>query len=150
MKNLASGQIAIHFTIPHPALTSIGIAVLTVSLKLLLIWLSRARFKDSKGEGKRLIRDDYLVWSDFVVIGLLALFFLAVTRNKAHNLSDLLIGFLSAIIIIGMAVLPSLINDFTYIKDKGELGGRGVVWGANACGLVIFLFCVALGAEVHG
>ena len=86
---------------------------------------------------------------DFVVIGALALFFLVITREKAHvNSVPLIIG-LSAVTLIGTCILPSVINDFAYTKD-GELGKKGVVWLANAFGLLILILCVTLGAEVHG
>src|SRR5579859_614045 len=145
MGSLASGNVTI--SLPIPALTSIGIALLTVGLKLLLVWASRASRK--VGKGKRLAREDFLIWSDLVVIGALALFFLVVTREKAHVDSVPLIVGLSVVTLIGMCVLPSVINDFAYTKD-GELGGKGVVWVANAFGLLILILCVALGAEVHG
>jgi hypothetical protein len=148
MESLASENIAITVPIPMPALTSIGIAFLTVVLKLVLIWASRATHKTKKG--KRLEKDDFLIWSDLVVIGALALFFLAVTRVENHNISVATVVILALIILIVTGILPNIINDFSYNTDNGDLKGKGVVWLANAFGLVILIFCVALGAVVHG
>jgi hypothetical protein len=129
------------------ALTSIVIALATVGIKIILTWASRARLVS---QGKpRLGKEDWLVWSDLVVTGGLAMLFLILTKNNDHSLSAPLIVTLSAIIFTCSAVLPGIVNDHVY-DGMGTIVGWRAVWAANAGGFLILVVAVALGAEIHG
>lgn len=129
------------------AVVSIFLACLTIAAKLLLVWASRGRFASE--DKKRLQNEDYLIWSDFTVTGLVAFTFLLSSKNNHNVLHNWQIWVLCGLGAAGLAILPGRVNDHVYDK-KCEVNDIRKVWIANLGGFVLLTVAVGLGAEVHG
>ena len=106
---------------------SITLALATVLLNVLLVWSSRSIYKFV--HGKRLTKEDYLVWKDLVVTGFLAFLFLLLTKNEEDSLRSVSIYLFGVLSVASLLLLPQVIGDLVYDRS-GNLKGRGLSWSA--------------------